>query len=114
MGSSLPLLLFSRKKRCKAIIHANDRTRDGFSEEVFFLKKARINYNPTSGRETFRREIAKVLERFEEAGYETSAHATTSEGIATNAARIAVERRYDLIGVDGADGTIKEVVHSIA
>jgi len=114
MGSSLPLLLFSRKKRCQAIIYANDRTRDGFSEEVFFLKKARIIYNPTSGRETFRREIAKVLERFEEAGYETSAHATTGEGDATNAARIAVERRYDLIVVAGGDGTINEVVHGIA
>lgn len=78
------------------------------------MKRARIIYNPTSGRELFRKELAKVLERFEQAGYETSAHATTGEGDATIAARIAVERRYDLVIVAGGDGTINEVVHGIA
>lgn len=85
-----------------------------FSKEVFFLKRARIIYNPTSGRELFRKELAKVLERLEQAGYEASAHATTGDGDATNAAQIAVERRYDLVIVAGGDGTINEVVHGIA
>ena len=78
------------------------------------MKRARIIYNPTSGRELFRKELAKVLQRFEEAGYETSAHATTGEGDATNAAKIAVERRYDLLIIAGGDGTINEVVQGIA
>jgi len=78
------------------------------------MKRARIIYNPSSGRETFRRELPRVLERLEGAGYETSAHATTGEGDATAAAKIAVERRYDLVVVAGGDGTINEVIHGIA
>ncbi|MBO1001201.1 diacylglycerol kinase [Pseudogracilibacillus auburnensis] len=78
------------------------------------MKRARIIYNPTAGRELFRKELPKVLERFEQAGYETSAHATVGEGDATNAAEIAVEREYDIVIVAGGDGTINEVVHGIA
>lgn len=62
------------------------------------MKRARIIYNPTSGREIFKKELANVLTRFEKAGYETSAHATTrDEDDATNAAKLAVERRFDLV-----------------
>ncbi|MGN8646740.1 diacylglycerol kinase [Gracilibacillus sp. HCP3S3_G5_1] len=78
------------------------------------MKRARIIYNPTSGREAFKKELPEVLRRFEEAGYETSAHATRYEGDATNAAKIAVERKFDLIIAAGGDGTINEVVHGIA
>lgn len=78
------------------------------------MKRARIIYNPTSGRELFKKELAQVLMRFEAAGYETSAHATTGEGDATRAAEIAVERKYDLVVVAGGDGTINEVVRGIA
>src|SRR5690625_1606137 len=85
-----------------------------FSKGVFFLKRARIIYNPTSGRELFRKELPKGLERFEIAGYETSAHATTGEGDATEAANTAVERAYDRGIVAGGDGTINEVVQGIA
>lgn len=78
------------------------------------MKRARIIYNPTAGRETFRKELPKVLQRFEQAGYETSAHATIGEGDAAHAAEVAVERRYDLVIVVGGDGTINEVVQGIA
>src|SRR5690625_4669384 len=78
------------------------------------MQRARIIYNPTSDREIFRKELPLVLERFELAGYETSAHATTGIDDAKNAARIAVERRYDLVVVAGGDGTINEVIHGIA
>lgn len=83
-------------------------------EEVFFLKRARIIYNPTSGREMFRKELPKVLQRLEEAGYESSAHATRGEGDATYAAQVAVERQYDLVVIAGGDGTINEVIQGIA
>src|SRR5699024_10168733 len=79
-----------------------------------FVKKARIIYNPTSGRELFKKELAKVLERSETAGYETSAHATTGEGDATFAASTAGERGFDLVIVAGGDGTINEVIKGIA
>ncbi|MEI3606238.1 diacylglycerol kinase [Pseudogracilibacillus sp. SE30717A] len=78
------------------------------------MKTARIIYNPTAGREAFRKELPLVLERLELAGYETSAHATRGEGDATEAARIAVARKHDVVIVAGGDGTINEVVQGIA
>src|SRR5690625_1679435 len=78
------------------------------------MKRARIIYNPTSGREHFKKEIATVLDRLEQAGYETSAHATKGAGDATKAAEIAVERKYDLIVIAGGDGTINEVIAGVA
>lgn len=78
------------------------------------MMRARIIYNPTSGREIFKRNLAGVLEKLEQAGYETSCHATTGAGDATIAARIAVERGYDLVIAAGGDGTINEVVNGLA
>lgn len=45
------------------------------------MKRARIIYNPTSGRELFKKNLAQVLQKFEQAGYETSTHATTCAGM---------------------------------
>ena len=78
------------------------------------MKRARIIYNPTSGREIFKKNLADVLQILEVAGYETSCHATTGAEDATRAARIAVERRYDLVVAAGGDGTINEVVNGMA
>ncbi|WP_203248542.1 diacylglycerol kinase [Sporosarcina beigongshangi] len=78
------------------------------------MKRARIIYNPTSGREIFRKHLGEVLEKLEKAGYETSCHATTCEGDATEAARQAVERGFDLIVAAGGDGTLNEVVAGIS
>ena len=61
------------------------------------MKRARIIYNPTSGREAIKKNLPDVLEILENAGYETSTHATTGEGDAIEAAKLAVERRYDLV-----------------
>src|SRR5690606_32413538 len=76
--------------------------------------RARIIYNPTAGREQFRKELRYVLERLEEAGYETSAHATKGDGDATRAAEIAVERKYDLVVIAGGDGTRNEAIRGSA
>lgn len=78
------------------------------------MKRARIIYNPTSGRELFRKHLPEVLEQMEIAGYETSCHATTCEGDATTAAKAAVERGFDLIVAVGGDGTLNEVVSGMA
>jgi diacylglycerol kinase (ATP) len=78
------------------------------------MKRARIIYNPTSGRELFKKHLPEVLQRLEIAGYEASCHATTCEGDATEAARVAVDRRYDLVIAAGGDGTINEVVNGLA
>jgi len=82
---------------------------------VYFLRKrARIIYNPTSGRELFKKSLADVLIKLEDAGYETSAYATKAEGDAIQAARQAVEDRFDLVIASGGDGTINEVINGIA
>ncbi|MGM7703496.1 diacylglycerol kinase [Pseudalkalibacillus sp. Hm43] len=79
------------------------------------MKRARLIYNPTSGREQVKRQLPYILEKLEKAGYETSTHATCAdEGDATRAATKAVEREYDLVIAAGGDGTIYEVINGIA
>lgn len=78
------------------------------------LKKARLIYNPSSGREIVRRRLPDILELMESAGYETSCHATKGKDDATKEAARAVSRGYDLIVAAGGDGTIYEVVNGIA
>lgn len=78
------------------------------------MKRARIIYNPTSGREIFKKHLPEVLEKLEIAGYETSCHATTGAGDATAAAKIAVEREYDIVIAVGGDGTLNEVVAGVS
>lgn len=78
------------------------------------MKKARLIYNPTSGREILKRNLPDILQKLEMAGYESSCHATTCAGDATKAARIAVERQYDVVIAAGGDGTIHEVVNGLA
>lgn len=78
------------------------------------MKRARLIYNPTSGREILKRNLPEILEKLEIAGYEASAHATTGAGDAIKAARLAVKRKYDLVIAAGGDGTIHEVVNGLA
>lgn len=77
------------------------------------MKRARVIYNPTSGRELFKRYLPDVLHKLERAGYETSCHATTGEGDATKAAREAAKRGFDVVIAAGGDGTLNEVVNGL-
>ncbi|MCR4502052.1 diacylglycerol kinase [Staphylococcus warneri] len=77
-------------------------------------KRARIIYNPTSGKELFKRMLPDVLIKLEKAGYETSAYATEREGDATLEAERALKQQYDILIVAGGDGTLNEVVNGIA
>lgn len=78
------------------------------------MKRARLIYNPTSGREMIKRHLPEILGKLEAAGYEASCHATTGAGDATKAARIAVKRKFDVVIAAGGDGTIHEVVNGLA
>lgn len=78
------------------------------------MKRARIIYNPTSGREAFKKHLPEVLEKLEIAGYETSCHATTGAGDATKAAIEAVKREFDVVIAVGGDGTLNEVVAGVS
>ncbi|MBU8906408.1 diacylglycerol kinase [Desertibacillus haloalkaliphilus] len=78
------------------------------------MKRARVIYNPSAGREQVRKQLPYILERLEKAGYEASAHATTKEGCATEAADRAAENGFALVVAAGGDGTIFEVVNGLA
>lgn len=78
------------------------------------IKRARLIYNPTSGREEVRRKLPDILHRLEQGGLETSCHATQGEGDATKAAVEAVERGFDVIIAAGGDGTLHEVINGMA
>ncbi|EPH96829.1 MULTISPECIES: diacylglycerol kinase [unclassified Enterococcus] len=79
------------------------------------MKKARVIYNPTSGKELLKKNLADILQVLEDSGYEASAYATTPE---ENSARNEAERvgklGFDLVVAAGGDGTINEVVNGIA
>lgn len=77
--------------------------------------KARVIYNPTSGKETMKKSLPDILDVLEKAGYEASAFATTPEQYsAKNEARRAAKAGFDLIVAAGGDGTINEVVNGVA
>lgn len=76
--------------------------------------RARLIYNPTSGREEVRRRLPAILQRLERGGIETSCHATEGEGDAVQAALLAAQRGYDLVIAAGGDGTLNEVVSGLS
>lgn len=78
-------------------------------------KRARVIYNPTAGREVLKQEMIDIINVFEQAGYETSAFATTPEpNSARNEAERAALAGFDLVVAAGGDGTINEVVNGLA
>jgi diacylglycerol kinase (ATP) len=77
-------------------------------------KRARLIYNPSSGREAMKKKLPDILQRLERGGLETSTHATIGEGDATLAAAYAVEQGFDVIIAAGGDGTLNEVVNGLA
>ncbi|MFS9221337.1 diacylglycerol kinase family lipid kinase [Streptococcus australis] len=79
------------------------------------IKKARVIYNPTSGQEIIKKNIAEVLDVLEDVGYETSAYQTTPEPLSAQLeAERAAKAGFDLIVAAGGDGTINEVVNGVA
>ena len=78
------------------------------------MKSARLIYNPTSGREQFKQSLPEVLQKFEEAGYVTSTHATTAPDDGRTAAVKACQLGIDLLVVAGGDGTVSEVINGMA
>ncbi len=77
------------------------------------IKRARLIYNPTSGREEMKKRLPDILQRLEQGGIETSCHATIGEGDATLAAADAADRGYDMVIAAGGDGTLYEVINGL-
>ncbi|WP_439425307.1 diacylglycerol kinase family lipid kinase [Oenococcus alcoholitolerans] len=79
------------------------------------MKRARIIYNPSSGRETIQRVMLEIMEVYEKAGFETSVFETTKKAFsARDEARRAALDGFDLIVAAGGDGTVNEVVNGIS
>ena len=77
--------------------------------------RARLIYNPSSGQEIMKKNVADVLDKLESFGYEASAFQTTIEPkSAQNEASRATLEGFDLIVAAGGDGTINEVVSGIS
>lgn len=78
-------------------------------------KRARVIYNPTSGRELLKRQIPEILIEYEKAGYDTSAFCTTPAPMsAQEEADRCTKDGFDLIVAAGGDGTINEVINGIS
>lgn len=78
-------------------------------------KRARVIYNPTAGRETMRNSLVDILDIYEQAGYETSAFATTpAPNSARNEAERAGKEGFDMVVACGGDGTLNEVVSGLS
>ncbi|MDP5277103.1 diacylglycerol kinase [Chengkuizengella axinellae] len=78
------------------------------------VKRARLIYNPSSGREEMKRRLPEVLKKLEKGGFETSTHETSGQGDAIRAAEEAVKREFDVVIAAGGDGTLNEVVNGLA
>jgi diacylglycerol kinase (ATP) len=78
------------------------------------VKRARLIYNPTAGRELVEKKLPLLLKRLEKAGYETSCYATGKPWSAAEEAKLAAERGFDIVIAAGGDGTIHEVVNGLA
>lgn len=78
------------------------------------MKRARLIYNRTAGKEGVEKKLPRMLQCLEEKGLEVSCHATRYPGDAAEAASKAVERGFDIVIAAGGDGTIHEVVNGIA
>ncbi len=78
-------------------------------------RRARLIYNPSSGQEIMKKNVADVLEKLESFGYEASAFQTKIDSkSAEKEAKRATLAGFDLIVVAGGDRTINEVVSGIA
>lgn len=79
------------------------------------MPRARIIYNPTSGREIIKHSLVDILNILEQTGYETSTFSTTKEPLSAEKEAYRVsELGFDLVVAAGGDGTVNEVVNGIA
>lgn len=77
--------------------------------------KARLIYNPSSGQEIIKKNVADILNKLESFGYEASAFQTTPEPhSAQEEAARATREGFDLIVAAGGDGTVNEIVSGIS
>lgn len=77
-------------------------------------RRARLIYNPSSGKEGMRLALPEVLDILEQGGLETSCSMTHGAEDARKAAAAATQAGFDVVIAAGGDGTIHEVINGIA
>jgi diacylglycerol kinase (ATP) len=77
-------------------------------------QRARLIYNPSSGKEMIRQFLPEILDIFESAGLETSCHMTKNAADTIEAARRAAADKFDYVIAAGGDGTVNEVVNGLS
>ncbi|BCJ87106.1 diacylglycerol kinase [Effusibacillus dendaii] len=77
-------------------------------------QRARLIYNPSSGKEMMRQQLPEILDIFDSAGLETTCHMTKNSDDTVEAAKRAAEEAYDLVIAAGGDGTVNEVVNGLS
>ena len=78
------------------------------------MRKATLLYNPNSGRRRWEAELEKALQVLRSAGVEADIVVCPSSEAATEQARNAVAAGNDTVFACGGDGTISEVLQSVA
>lgn len=77
------------------------------------MKKVKIIYNPSSGRQTVQKNIPNLAETLKESNYYVNIYSTKKQLDAMYVASQACKDNYDIIVVMGGDGTVNEVVNGI-
>lgn len=77
-------------------------------------QRARLIYNPSSGKEMMRQYLPEILDILESAGLETSCHMTKGAGGAMQAAMQAAKEEFEYVIAAGGDGTVHEVVNGLS
>ncbi|MFC4770035.1 diacylglycerol kinase [Effusibacillus consociatus] len=77
-------------------------------------QRARLIYNPSSGKEMMRQHLPEILDILESAGLETSCHMTKGSDDAREAAVKAAADEFDYVIAAGGDGTVNEVVNGLS
>jgi YegS/Rv2252/BmrU family lipid kinase len=80
----------------------------------YVLRRALLIDNPVAGGRHPHRLATQVAHRLRRYGWQVEVTCTTHPGHAITLAREAAELRYDLVVASGGDGTINEVLQSVA
>ncbi len=78
------------------------------------MKRARLIYNPTAGREEIKKQLPDILEILESYDIETSCYQTKGAGDAAKAAIDAANRDFDIIISAGGDGTLNNIINGLS
>ncbi len=78
------------------------------------MKRTRLIYNPTSGREEIKKHLSDILDILESYGLETSCYQTKGAGDAAKAAVEAANRDFDIIISAGGDGTLNDIINGLS